>query len=472
MTDHPPLYPWVGVGYLCAYLTQKGIENKVIDLNLGYSHQDLIAQINSFGPDIIGLSVMSRSYNLAYEIVDLIKKFNLAVVIGGPHACTFQEDILRQSKADYVILNEGEYRLQDLMNGRAFKEIDGLIYRQGDKIVSNTPSSFVDINTLPFPDYAEFELDKYSGGCIGISTSRGCPYSCIFCSVGTTSHKKLRMRSANSVLEEIKFWYAKGKYRLEILDDNFTFEKERILEICGEISAEKLKRLVLNCPNGIRADKVDRELLLAMRQARFNTIAFGVESGNERILKNLKKAETLERIEEAISMACAMEFNVILFFLIGSPGETVKEVQDSFKLALKYPVQEVAFYNLIPYPRTELYDWLSSNNYFLADVQDYLKNASSLLPGPVFQTPEFTQTQRINSFKQSLKIRKKVRIRSIKNRLKKLGFVGNFINFTGLPLFLSSGLLQKYYNRGSKYLRQLYNIFLSIETEKNEGIIN
>ena len=466
MLDHPPLYPWVGVGYLSSYLRQQGIENNIIDLNLGYSKKDLLKQIDLFRPDIVGISAMSCSYHLSYEIIDLIKEKGLAVVVGGPHASTFKEDILRRSKADYVILNEGEYRLSDLMSGKNINDIDGIIYREDKRIITNPAVSFVDIDKVPFPDYAEFELDKYIGGCIGISTSRGCPYSCIFCSVGTTGHKKLRMRSVETILEEIKFWYSKEKHRLEILDDNFTFDRDRVLKICQAVNEEKLKFLILNCPNGVRADRVDEEVLSAMRRAHFNTIAFGVESGNERILKNLKKGETLNKIEEAIAAACQAGFNVILFFLIGSPGETLKEMEDSFKLALKYPVQEVTFYNLIPYPQTELYDWVNSNNYFLADVHDYLKSTSSLLPKPVFQTPEFTRDQRVAVLKKAFRVRKKVRLRSLKKRISKMGLIGIFINSTGLPLLLSSDAIQKYYSRHGRYLRQFYNIFLSMETKQ------
>lgn len=466
MVDHSPLYPWAGVGYLSSYLTQSGIENDVIDLNLGYSNKDLVKRIDYFGPDIIGLSMMSRSYHLGYEIIRLAKEKSLSVVIGGAHSATFREDILHRTDADYVILNEGEYRLRDLMIGRNIKDIDGIIYRKDEQIITNPASSLVDINALPFPDYSKFEIDKYIGGCIGIVTSRGCPYQCTFCPVGINSHRKLRMRTVDNVLEEMKFWYSKGRYRLEILDDNFTFSRNRVLKICNSINDKRLDLLVLSCPNGIRADLVDKEVLLAMRQAHFNPIAFGVESGNDRILKNLKKGIKLNKIEKAISIACQLGFNVILFFLIGSPEETMKDVEDSFKFALKYPVQDVAFYNLIPYPQTELYEWVDSNNYFLVSVYDYLKSSSSLLPKPVFQTPEFPQAQRIEALKKSLKVRKKVRTRSFKNRFKSMGLLGNFINATGLPVLLSSDTTQRYYRMHGKYLRPFYNLFLSRETRR------
>ena len=144
----------------------------------------------------------------------------------------------------------------------------------------------------------------------------------------------------------------------------------------------------------------------------------------------------------------------------------MEDVEDSFKFALKDPVQDVAFYNLIPYPQTELYEWVDSNNYFLVSVYDYLKSSSSLLPKPVFQTPELTQAQRIEALKKSLKVRKKVRVRSFKNRFKSMGLLGNFINAAGLPVLLSSDATQRYYRMHGKYLRPVYNLFLSRETKR------
>lgn len=157
-----------------------------------------------------------------------------------------------------------------------------------------------------------------------ILSSRGCPFSCIFCPVSLAIGKRLRVRSAGNVVDEVDYWFKikKGYRRFSILDDNFTFYKERTIAICDEIKKRGLKNIILRCGNGIRADKVDREVLEKMKEAGFTYVSYGVESGSERVLKILKKGETIEQIENAIKTSTELGFDVTLFFVIGAPYET------------------------------------------------------------------------------------------------------------------------------------------------------
>ena len=204
-------------------------------------------------------------------------------------------------------------------------------------------------------------------------------------------------------------------------DDNFSYDKERVHMICDEIIRRKLENLKLRCGNGLRADKVDIALLKHMKDAGFCHIAFGVESGNDIVLQAMKKGETREILEKAINIGCQAGLDVTLFFIIGLPGETIDTVQDSFEVALKYPVLEAKFFNPIPYPKTELFRWAESNKLFLIKPEKYLNDFTSFIFKPVYETKDFSVKERIKTFKHSDMVRKGILKRSVRRKLKRYG---------------------------------------------------
>ena len=166
-----------------------------------------------------------------------------------------------------------------------------------------------------------------------MASSRGCPYKCIFCSVKAVAGGKLRVRSPENVIDEIEYWYQKGYRKFNFVDDNFTFYRDRVYKICDEIQRRGLKNLKFTCAGGIRADTVDHKLLARMKEVGFYYNAFGVEGGNDKVLKSIKKGEKMEQIRSAIKDACDLGYEVMLFFLVGSPGETWKDIEDSVAVA-------------------------------------------------------------------------------------------------------------------------------------------
>jgi radical SAM superfamily enzyme YgiQ (UPF0313 family) len=153
---------------------------------------------------------------------------------------------------------------------------------------------------------------------------------------------------------------------------------------------------------------VDKEMLARMREVGFKYIAFGVDGGNNKILGIVKKGETIEAIEQAIEDSCNLGYDVKLLFVIGTPYETREDVEDKVRITRKYPVQEVHFYNTIPYPGTELYDWVKENNLFLKEPEEYLNDVSCLTNVPVFETPELPKAARIELYTYLGKVRKQV----------------------------------------------------------------
>jgi radical SAM superfamily enzyme YgiQ (UPF0313 family) len=317
-----------------------------------------------------------------------------------------------------------------LCSNQDLSTIKGLLYRRNSQVVFTGGREFYrDLDNIPFPRYRKFELQKYMKRSIGIVTSRGCPYQCIYCPVRLTGGNKIRLRTAENIVEEIIYWYFQSYRTIDIWDDNFTISSKRVHEFCDLIIDTHMKDLILNLPNGVRADRVYRELLKKMKEAGFQKIAFGVEGGNDHVLRHLKKGAPMETIERAIKEACELGFDVILFFLIGSPGESWKDIQDSFRLSTKYPVAGVNFYNLIPFPKTELFEWVHANGYLLRDPKEYLSSTSQFANEPCFYTPELSLSERKNAFSYANKISKKVKSNWVKRKFRKWGLLAHVLSF-------------------------------------------
>jgi anaerobic magnesium-protoporphyrin IX monomethyl ester cyclase len=184
-----------------------------------------------------------------------------------------------------------------------------------------------------------------------------------------------------------------------------------------------------------------------MKEIGFYHLAFGVEGGNDEVLRNIKKGEKISTIKNAIKTACDLDYDVGLFFIIGSPYETREDLEDSVKLAKDFPICEASFYNLIPFPRTELYDWVTKNDYFVESPDVYLDSASHWKNKPVFATPEFTYEERKKAYAYSNREMKKHCKKNSKKREQRLikqklhdyyGLSGNLLSISAwvytLPL--------------------------------------
>jgi radical SAM superfamily enzyme YgiQ (UPF0313 family) len=193
--------------------------------------------------------------------------------------------------------------------------------------------------------------------------------------------------------------------------------KERTKEICRILKEKNLKNISLKCPNGVRADRIDYDLLKSMRDVGFDMLAFGVESANNKILANIKKGEKIDIIEQRIREACELRFDVDLFFILGSPGETLEDVENSFSLALKYPIRSAKFYNIIPFPATELFEYIKQNNLFLYPPEEILNNASHFESEPYFYSDEMPKEDRIKAFNMGRKVTRTVRRRHIERKI-------------------------------------------------------
>lgn len=420
--------PPVGIAYLVESLKKQGCQCKTIDTALGYSPEKIYEDIQSFQPDVIGISMLTYKYKDTYKMAGDIKAHfpNIPIIAGGAHVSTLREKVLEACNAFACgFVREAEESIIEFCRGKEPSQIKGIICRENGNVIYTGDREYInDLDRIDWPKDYGIDLNKYLSKEILILSSRGCPHSCIFCPVSLAIGKKLRVRSPQSVVDEMEYWYKLGYRRFAMLDDNFTFYKERTIEICEEIKSRGFENIIVRCSNGIRADKVDREVLEKMKGVGFTYVSYGVESGNNKVLRTLKKGETIEQIEEAVKMSIELGFDVTLFFVVGSPGETLEDVEDSIRVSLKYPVMDVRFYNLIPYPGTELFNWVRDNNYFVKQPEDYLNDASGFSTYPVFETPELPYQSRIKLMERLDRVTKKVRKNAIRNKLKAIGLPG------------------------------------------------
>lgn len=390
-----------GLGYLAGSLIAKGIDVKILDFNNNQENQkDRLYNELKNGYKTVGFSVKVNTILSAIKIAQWCKEFSkdIILVVGGPGVTVVGQQFLDGYKIfDYAFIGETEDSITDFMpyiyeGNKYIKDIKGLCYRQDEKNISNPVDIPLTLDTIPFPDYSVFDIFDGSKNVYPLVTSRGCPYDCSYCSVKIISGKRFRTRSPENVIEELK--QAKKRYgvnRFEILDDTFTQDIKRAKKICELIIKEKIN-MTWVCQNGIRADRVDKELLNLMKDAGCTDIWLGIESLDKEIFDRIKKGEGIEDILNAVRMAQDTGIEVSAFFIIGLPGSTyardMETLNKTKKLGLKMTTWSIA----TPYPHTALWDWVQKNGRILRDYRDV---SFFVEPKCVFATNDYTEKERL-----------------------------------------------------------------------------
>lgn len=398
-----PDHPHVGIAYLTAWLKKHHYQVSVFDDGISLDDNDLDQVISLEKPDIVGITIFSYCYQQAYSLIDKIKShYSAPVIVGGPHVSATKSLILKETKADFALIGEGELSLLEFLNNfsggkKTYSKVPGLIWRQGKKILENTQGELIkNLSILPFPDYSAFKFEKYpcfKNKTLPLLTSRGCPYGCSYCSVRLSMGRGFRARSPQNVLSEIELWYKRGFNNFDINDDCFTLDIDRAKKICDGLIKKKLK-IHFQLYNGIRVDRVDLELLRKLKKAGCTFIAYGCEAGNERILKLIHKSITLSQVRKAVDLTNKVGIKNAVNFIIGHSEETYKDAEESLSFASSLPTNFVNFYNLVPYPGTEAYDWAIKNANFLYPKDKYLKEISYRDNVPIYETEQFTKKER------------------------------------------------------------------------------
>tara|TARA_Y100000310_G_C20691747_1_gene822739 strand:+ start:315 stop:1457 length:1143 start_codon:yes stop_codon:yes gene_type:complete len=356
---NPPESPHLGVAYLCEILKQNGHIVKVVDLQLkskAYANRT----IKKFKPNVIGFTITSYCTEKVYNYIKKIKEQypRTPVIVGGAHPSCVGKNVLKQCREiDFAVIGEGEQIILELLNAikknKGFEEIDGIGYRNNGKIIANKPHKFIDnLDEIPFPRYHEFDLPKYQDwkqNSISMTTSRGCPFSCVYCSVFQSMGKKFRTRTAENVVKEIEYWYKRGIKKFNFNDDCFTLKPKRVEEICDLIIKKNLK-IEYRLYNGIKVDLLTKELVHKMKLAGFTSTSLGIETGNEETMRHIKKNINFDQVFKAIKWLKQEKITTIGNFIIGHPYETYQKGLDTIKMSEKIETDYINFNNAIPYP--------------------------------------------------------------------------------------------------------------------------
>lgn len=448
----------VGLGYIAEQLEMNNIAYEVCDLSID-SKDEFFNQITVTCPEYIALSMMSLDvvshYALALEIKQRFPQ--IKVIAGGAHVSFVKEKALRDCSAlDFGIVHEGEQTIIELVKGRELLSIEGLLYRrQNGAITYNGPRKQIDnLDQLAFPRYRKFKLDRY-GKTISLASSRGCPYSCTFCGAFLSMGKSWRARSVQSIMAELDYWQQKGYTSFNFIDSNFFMSKQRVIELCNSLSSRNIN--ITLSSDGMRAKDADPVMLKKLKEFGLQSVAIGVESANDDILDSIKKGETLADLIKCLDTLNQLDIDVIAFFIIGLPGETIKHVLNSFKFALKYQnISAAFFFNPNPLPGTELYTYAEQHNMLRATESQILDNIGGMGAQILLETDELPIPARKKLLELSHHVSDLVKIRHQAYRER---------NRTAPIESINSGTELENYNN---QLRQIINLLDNFE-DSNEA---
>ena len=369
------IQPPLGLAYIAAVLRENSFDTRILDLAaLDLDLEGAKNEISNIKPNIIGITATTNTIGEAYKIAEAVKSKNNVVVVGGPHTSILPEKTLKECKfIDIVVMGEGEYTMLEIASGNSLKNIGGIAYRVKENIfVNKKRAPILDLDKLPFPAWDLLPIDKYWSPGVRkypfatIVTSRGCPYGCNFCVNYTVHGKKFRARSPENVVAEIDMLVKTYAIReLNILDDNFTLDPERVEAICNELIGRNYD-LIWKTGNGIRADRVDRGLLERMKNAGCYLVAFGIESGDAKILKIINKGETLEQIENAIRWSKDVGLVTEGFFMLGNEGENEDTIRATIDFAKRLDLDIAQFQVYIPLPGSSYYEKIKNEGEIFA----------------------------------------------------------------------------------------------------------
>lgn len=358
--------PPLGIMYIGTYLKKNNYTVKIIDLAVENLDENQFFQaIEECNPSIIGMSTYNEAWNVQKILCRRIKQKypNIIIAAGGAFATFCYEQVLNESMTDFVLRGEGEYvfcQLCDcLLRGKLKKEnIKGLCYKnkEGSVIANANVERIKNLDQLPFPDRSLIKKEKYVLP-YTISTSRGCPGQCIFCSSKSFWGKSVIMRSAENVYKEVMDIYEKyGANIFYITDDTFTASKKRCLEFCEMLRQSGIS-FVWGCES--RADVINEEFIRILYESGCHKIQFGMESADNEILQRIKKHVTIEQIENAVMCAAKYNMHIQVSYIVGHAFDTEETVKKTISFAKHlsddYGARVVCSVNT-PFPGTEQYE--------------------------------------------------------------------------------------------------------------------
>ena len=370
-------FPPLGILYLATVLEERGIEVSVLDQPAkGFTIEETVNWVEKENPDILGFSTFASSGRTAALISNKVKEKNpnITTVFGNYYATFNPERILRKyPSVDIIARGEGENTILELVscmrNKEKLKKVRGITFRNEKNIVSTPEQPLIrDLDSLPFPDRKLIDVDYHSmiaGANVApkkftsIVSSRGCVYKCRFCCCTQFARNMWRPRSTQNTLDELHFLASEGYEQFIFVDDSFTLNQKRIIELCREMRKEKIDMDWI-CEG--RVDNCSYDVLREIAKAGCKILYFGIESANQRILNYYNKQTTPQQSKAAVRTARKAGIDVVVgSFIVGAPDETKEEIHNTIDFAKQMPIDLPQFNILGVYPGTDIWNEFEVN---------------------------------------------------------------------------------------------------------------
>lgn len=394
----------MGLGYLAGSLRVGGHDVEIYDAGIETVPLREVMANGHF--DVVGVSAPTPLIYEAWDVAAEAKRLGAVTILGGPHLTLMPQETMAKPQVDLVAVGEAEDTLLEVLDtlqrdaglareedgprlfgDPAWKDIRGLWWRNtaGEAVANPGRPLRQDIDSLPFPAHDLFKIEQYTNlqpitdglmkhpRSYTIVTSRGCPYKCSFCSKPITGDT-WRPRSVESVIKEWR-WLVSDLHANEIgvTDDIWNLNINRAKEICRALIREGLNTVPWVTIHGMKVNHVDQELFNLMKQAGCKRVGFGVESGDDRILKHvIKKSQTKDMVRQAFAYCRKAGIQTMGFFILGMPTETEQTMENTIKFAIELDPDLANFMIAAPYPGTRLWDLVKEKgNIFSHDWHDF-----------------------------------------------------------------------------------------------------
>ena len=419
----------LGLGYLATALKKAGFDVVGLDgamegqpfevekniIHYGLKPAELGERIKKIRPDIVGISCFfSSRFPAALEAAKTVKEVNPAIitVTGGVHPSLMPERVCSHPEFDFAVIGEGEKSLVQLVNGLENNDlldsIDGLVFKRANGIYISPKTNFSDdLNSLGYPDWELFDLDRYlnlheerwglgDGRYAPMVTSRGCPFHCTFCSIHRVMGPRYRVRSAQHVISEIEALVSKYAVdQISFEDDNLTYDNDRFIQICRGI-IEKGLNIRWNTPNGVHVGSLDESALGWAKKAGCDSLNLAIESGDEKIRNRvIRKGIKSEKIYEIAQTCHKMGIKPNAYFVIGMPGETDDSINNTRRYISDLHFNNLSIFVATPTPGAKFYEDCVVSGYIKPESyeNEFININAAIFTQPSIETPEFDRNK-------------------------------------------------------------------------------
>ena len=365
-SDGGILMPPLGMAYMASIMRKNGYDVGLIDgYAMKYDKDELIERIRQENPDILMFGTVTPAFRTVIEWLEIIKHNfpNVPIILGGPHTTIFPKETLTHKVIDYVIVGEAWYTLPELMDSLKNKgdlsNVKGIGFRDGEEIIITPPRERIKSwDGIPFPARDLLPNFKYSSTIskrkpvTSIVTAQGCPFKCTYCA----ADRFVVFRDAIEVADEVEECVNKyGIKEILFYDETFTVNQARAMKICDEIIRRGINKKIVFAIR-TRADCLTKELVDKIAEAGCVRINFGIETADEEALKKMRRFLPKEKIKQAVKWSQDAGIDVLGFFMIGVPGETVESIKNTINFAKELNLDYVIFTKLTISPNTELFN--------------------------------------------------------------------------------------------------------------------